>query len=226
MNERIALVEDEPDLAELIAVHLKKEGFHVSAFEDGQNFERSLVKHAPDLILLDLMLPDMSGLDLCRALKRSEKYQSIPIIIVTARGEESDKILGLELGADDYIVKPFSLKELAARIRAVLRRGPEASHPKALTLGGVLVVDPARHEVRVSGKAVETTATEFRLLSLLASNKGRVFTRDQILDHVWGQNKIVLDRTVDVHVKNLRRKLGSASRLLVNVRGVGYKIEE
>lgn len=226
MNEKIALVEDEPDLATLASQVLAKDGFKVSAYPDASSFLRSLEKGKPDLILLDLMLPDADGLDVCRMIRRNESWRTIPIIMVTAKGSETDRVLGLELGADDYVVKPIAFKELAARIRAVLRRGRTEAPAARISIGdGAIEMDPERFEVRLSGKPVELTTTEFKLLYLLASRPGRVFTREQILDQVWGNEKIVLDRTVDVHIKNLREKLGEAARFLKNIRGVGYKVE-
>lgn len=226
MNEKIALVEDEPDLAGLAATALSKEGFKVSVYPDAARFLRSLEKSLPDLVLLDLMLPDADGLDVCRMIRGREAWRALPVIMVTARGGETDRVVGLELGADDYMVKPFAYKELAARIRAVLRRGrPEPVSARIALAGGEIEIDPERFEARFKGRTVELTTTEFKLLSLLASQPGRVFTRDQILDRIWGNEKIVLDRTIDAHVKNLREKMGSAARRLVNVRGVGYKIE-
>ncbi len=225
MNELVAVIEDETDLAALTAEHLRREGFRVETFGDAERFFRFLGRKRPDLVLLDLMLPDMGGLDVCRALKRSEDWRSIPIIMATARAEETDRVLGLELGADDYVVKPFSHKELAARVKAVLRRvhTPEAGGP--IAVGEDLVLDPDRFEARWKGKVLELTSTEFRILHLLAAKKGRVLTREQILDELWGHEKIVLDRTVDVHIKNLRDKLGPAAALVKNIRGVGYKVE-
>jgi len=226
MNEKIALVEDEPDLSKLAASALAKEGFKVTAYPDASSFLRSLEKVLPDLVLLDLMLPDADGLDVCRAIRRNEAWRPIPIIMVTARGSETDRVLGLELGADDYVVKPIVFKELAARIRAVLRRGRMEALPARISIGsGGIEMDLERFEVRIAGKPVELTTTEFKLLHLLASKPGRVFTRDQILDQLWGNEKIVLDRTIDVHIKNLREKMGPAARILKNIRGVGYKIE-
>jgi len=226
MNEKIALVEDEPDLAQMAARALEKDGFRVSIFPDAASFFRSLDKTPPDLILLDLMLPDADGLDVCRMIRRNEAWALIPIICVTAKGGETDKVLGLELGADDYVVKPVAYKELAARIRAVLRRGRGEKPPVRVSIGdGAIEMDPERFEVRLAGRLLELTTTEFKILHLLASKPGRVFTREQILDQVWGNEKIVLDRTVDVHIKNLREKLGDAARFLKNIRGVGYKVE-
>jgi DNA-binding response OmpR family regulator len=225
MNELIAIIEDEADLAALTAEHLRREGFRAEIFGEAERFFRSLAKRKPDLIVLDLMLPDMGGLDVCRALKRSADWRPIPIIMATARAEETDRIVGLELGADDYVVKPFSYKELSARIKAVLRRGRISEAGGSVSIGEDLVLDPERFEARWKGNLLDLTSTEFRILLLLASKRGRVLTREQILDELWGNEKIVLDRTVDVHIKNLRDKLGPAATLIKNVRGVGYKVE-
>jgi two-component system phosphate regulon response regulator PhoB/two-component system alkaline phosphatase synthesis response regulator PhoP len=223
---RIALVEDEPDIAGLVASFLRKEGYKVDAYPAADRFFSGLQKHVPDLLLLDLMLPDADGFEICKALKKNEAWSRIPIIIMTAKAEESDKILGLELGADDYITKPFSFKELAARIKAVLRRSGPQDFVRTIEIGKLIRIDLEKYETRVNGESVELTSTEFKILAFLASKRGRVFSRDQILDHLWGQEKIVLDRTVDVHIKNLREKLGPAGRLIQNIRGVGYKVEE
>jgi len=225
-NTRIALVEDEPDIAGLVASFLRKEGYKVDAFPAADRFLRSLQRHVPDLLLLDLMLPDADGFEVCKVLKKSEAWSRVPIIIMTAKAEESDKILGLELGADDYVTKPFSFKELAARIKAVLRRSGPQDFSRPIEIGKLLHIDLEKYETRVNGESLELTSTEFKILAFLASKRGRVFSRDQILDHLWGQEKIVLDRTVDVHIKNLREKLGPAGRLIQNIRGVGYKVEE
>jgi DNA-binding response OmpR family regulator len=225
-NTRIALVEDEPDIAGLVASFLRKEGYKVDSYPAADRFLQSLHKHVPDLVLLDLMLPDADGFEICKVLKKNEAWSRVPIIIMTAKAEESDKILGLELGADDYVTKPFSFKEMASRIKAVLRRSGPQDFTRTIEIGNILRLDLEKYETRVGGESVELTSTEFKILSLLASKKGRVFSRDQILDHLWGHEKIVLDRTVDVHIKNIREKLGPAGRLIQNIRGVGYKVEE
>jgi two-component system phosphate regulon response regulator PhoB/two-component system alkaline phosphatase synthesis response regulator PhoP len=226
MNESIAVVDDEPDIVDLIAFHLKRAGFRADAFADARSFLNSLDKHVPDLVLLDLMLPDIDGLEVCKLLRRKEEWASIPVIMVTAKGDESDKILGLELGADDYVTKPFSAKELVARVKSVLRRQKAPAEGKKLQVGDRLTIDLEKHEVSVAGHGIELTSTEFKILRLLASKIGWVFTRDQILDHLWGHEKIVLDRTIDVHIRNLREKLGpQAADLIKNIRGVGYKLE-
>jgi two-component system phosphate regulon response regulator PhoB/two-component system alkaline phosphatase synthesis response regulator PhoP len=226
MTYRIAVVEDEPDIAQLVSSHLQKEGFKVERFPDAGSFLKGLSKHTPDLILLDLMLPDADGLEICKFMKKKEEWQTIPVIILTAKGEETDKIVGLELGADDYVTKPFSLKELTARIKAVLRRPITEPALKKIEIGGALVIDLTKHQVSYRKQLIDLTSTEFKILTLLASRPGWVFSRDQILDGLWGQEKIVLDRTIDVHIKNLREKLGEGSRYVKNIRGVGYKLEE
>jgi DNA-binding response OmpR family regulator len=225
MSQLIAIVEDEPDIIELVSLHLKRGGFATEAFEDAGMFLQFLNSRVPDLIILDLMLPDADGLEICKYLKKRDDYSSVPIIMLTAKGDETDKVLGLELGADDYVTKPFSPRELVARVKAVLRRRGQKEKSKVLEIGNVLVIDPEKYEVRVEGKRAEVTSTEFRILQLLSSREGWVFTRDQILDHLWGDEKAVLDRTVDVHIKNLREKLGKAKQFIKNVRGVGYKLE-
>jgi two-component system phosphate regulon response regulator PhoB/two-component system alkaline phosphatase synthesis response regulator PhoP len=226
MNELIAIVEDEPDLASLTASYLRQEGYRTETFGDAGRFFRFLGKKKPDLVLLDLMLPDLNGMDVCKELKRNGDWRSIPVIMVTAKAGETDKIVGLELGADDYVTKPFSFKELSARIKAVLRRAEPPVRSGPLEIGAGLVLDPERYEVRLDGRPLELTSTEFKILHFLAAGKGRVFSREQILDALWGNDKIVLDRTIDVHIKNLRDKLGTASAVVKNIRGVGYKVEE
>lgn len=226
MKELIAIVDDEPDILELVALHLKKAGFRTASFLEANSFFIFIKTEIPDLIVLDLMLPDADGLEICKDLKKKDRYSSIPIIMLTARGEETDKILGLELGADDYVTKPFSPKELVARVKAVLRRQKKEVEPAKLEVGDILKIIPEKHEVYVDKKRIDLTSTEFRILYLLSSKKGWVFTRDQILDYLWGQEKAVVDRTIDVHIKHLREKLGKASRFVKNIRGVGYKLEE
>ena len=225
MNELIAVVDDEPDIVEIITLQLKKAGFRTAGFSDGQSFLKSLERRIPDLVLLDLMLPDIDGLEICKRLRGKEEWATIPVIMVTAKGEETDKILGLELGADDYVTKPFSAKELVARVRSVFRRTRVPIEAKRIEVDKRLIIDLDKHEILVKGHNVDLTSTEFRILSLLASRKGRVFTREQILDYLWGHEKIVVDRTIDVHIRNLREKLGpEAAELIKNIRGVGYKL--
>jgi len=225
MPPLIVALDDEADILELLRINLKRAGFRFEGYQDAEGLFRFLRKEKPDLVLLDLMLPGMDGLDVCRELRRDEKTAGIPVIMLTAKDQETDKIVGLELGADDYVTKPFSVKELIARIHAVLRRWNQAPDGRPVALGQLLI-DPAKHSVALAGAPVDLTATEFRILHFLASRRGRVFTREQILDHLWGHEKAVVDRTVDVHIRNLREKLGTAASLIKNIRGVGYKIEE
>ena len=221
----IAALDDEADILELLKVNLQKAGYRFEGFQEAEDLYRYLAREKPSLILLDLMLPDTDGLDVCRQIRKSDELAQVPIIMLTARGDESDKVVGLELGADDYMTKPFSVKELVARIHAVLRR-PRGGEAARRIVVGTLVIDLDKFEVTAEGAKVELTATEFKILQLLASRRGRVLTRDQILDFLWGTEKAVVDRTVDVHIRNLREKLGAAALLVKNIRGVGYKLEE
>lgn len=226
MNKLIAIVDDEPDILELVSIHLKKACFKVIEFVDAKSLLKFLEHDVPDLIILDLMLPDVDGLEVCKYLRKENKYSLIPIIMLTAKDQELDKVLGLELGADDYITKPFSPKELVARVKAVLRRNVQKVESQKIEIADILVIDLQKYEVFSYGKKVALTAIEFRILKILASKKGWVLTRDKILDDLWGNEKAVLDRTVDVHIKNMREKLGKAGRLIKNIRGIGYKLEE
>jgi DNA-binding response OmpR family regulator len=223
MSKRIAVVDDEPDIIHLVTIHLKKAGYSVDSFINGSSLLKSLPASIPDLVILDLMLPDLDGFDVCRMMKSNQSYESIPIIMLTAKGQEADKVTGLELGADDYLTKPFSPRELIARVKAVLRR-TSASKLAQIIIGDI-TIDPERFEVMVNEKPVTLTPVEFKILHLLAQNQGKVFSRERILDHLWGNEKAVIDRTVDVHIKNLRDKLGIAGDLVKNIRGVGYKIQ-
>ncbi len=223
MSNRIAVVDDEPDIIHLVSIHLKKAGYGVDSFLNGSSLLKFLSTNTPDLIVLDLMLPDLDGFEICRMMKSDTKYSSIPIIMLTAKGQERDKVKGLDLGADDYLTKPFSPKELIARINAVLRR---TTTSKQMTLSiGNLSIDPERFEVMIEQKPVILTRVEFKILLLLVQNHGKVFSRERILNHLWGNEKTVIDRTVDVHIKNLRDKLGPAEDLIKNIRGVGYKLQ-
>jgi two-component system phosphate regulon response regulator PhoB/two-component system alkaline phosphatase synthesis response regulator PhoP len=225
MPQVIAALDDEPDLLELLKVSLTKAGYRFEGFQEAEDLYRYLSREKPHVILLDLMLPGTDGLEVCRHIRRTEGLAGIPIIMLTARGDEADKVVGLELGADDYVTKPFSVKELVARIRAVLRRPVGGETARRIVIGP-LVIDLDKFEALADGAKLELTATEFRILQFLAARPGRVFTRDQILDFLWGQEKAVIDRTVDVHIRNLREKLGAAGALIKNIRGVGYKLEE
>ena len=226
MTKTVALVDDEPDILELVSLHLKKSSFNVKTFSSGAKFLMYLNNGRPDLVILDLMLPDADGLEICRYMRKKDNLSTIPLIMLTARTEESDKVCGLELGADDYITKPFSPKELIARVKALLRRSTERIDESSVIESGDIVLDLQKYVVTIKGKLVELTSTEFRILHLLIARKGWVFSRDKILDHLWGDEKTVLDRTVDVHIKHLREKLGPSGNAIRNVRGVGYKLEE
>ncbi len=223
MNKTIAVIDDEPDILRLVGLHLKKASYNVREFADAASFMMFLQSEIPDLIILDLMLPDEDGFSICRKLRQDPSYSSIPIIMLTARTQEYDKITGLDLGADDYITKPFSPRELVARVKAILRRTGKTGDEQ-ICVDNILIVEPERFEVRVYDQPIATTPVEFKILHLLAKNRGKVFTREKILDHLWGNEKAVLDRTVDVHIKNLRDKLGEAGNLIQNIRGVGYKL--
>jgi two-component system phosphate regulon response regulator PhoB len=226
---RVLVVEDEQDLAEVLSHHLDREGFGVLWAGSGEQALAAVDNELPDLILLDLMLPGLGGLEVCRRLKADAATATIPILMVTARGDESDVVSGLELGADDYIVKPFSPRVLMARVRAVMRRQKTTEPSEStdtLIQRGMLALDSERHEARLDGKLLELTATEFRLLLLLARRPGRVFTRNEIIDAIHGSQSAVTDRSVDVQVVSLRRKLGDAGHLIQTVRGVGYRFGE
>jgi len=221
-RQTIILVEDEPDIAEVISYNLQREGFHVVSIPDGAEAWPRIRKEKPALVILDLMLPGMDGLEICRLMKADEETRSIPVIMVTAKGEESDVVLGLGLGADDYVKKPFSPREVVARVKAVLRRRKDPPPSGPLRFEGV-VIDAARHEVRVDEEIVELTATEFRLLKCMAAQAGRVFTREQLIRRAIGEDAVVLERNIDVHVRSLRKKLGSRRDYLKTIRGVGYR---
>lgn len=226
-REHILVVDDEEDILELIQYNLTREGYRLTCETSGEKALRSARSALPDLILLDLMLPGVDGLEVCRLLKRDAKTEHIPIIMVTAKGEESDIVAGLELGADDYVTKPFSPKVLIARVRAVLRRRQAEPVAENSTLRvHDLVITPGRHEVLAAGKAVELTFTEFRILHFLARRPGWVFTRGQIVDAARGEDTAVTDRSVDVHIVSLRRKLGICGKYVETVRGIGYRFKE
>jgi DNA-binding response OmpR family regulator len=225
MSATIAVLDDEEDILELLRLQLGQSGFRVETFPEPDGFFKSIRKRVPDLIILDLMLPGTDGLEVCRLLKGNEAWCRIPVIMLTAKGDETDKVLGLEMGADDYVTKPFSARELVARVKAVLRRQARGEDERTIAVGDTLVLDTEKHEARLGGAKLDLTSTEFNILKLLAAKKGRVLTREQILDHLWGDEKIVIDRTVDVHIRNLRHKLGPEGGVIKNVRGVGYKVE-
>jgi len=224
--KKVVIIDDEPDIVELLVINLKKNGFIAKGYNDAHNFIKSLKNEIPDLILLDLMLPDADGFEICKYLKREENYSKIPVIMLTARSEEMDKIIGLEIGADDYIIKPFSPRELVARVKAVLRRDEQYTSSSVIKISDNLSIDLQKYEVMFDKKKIELTTTEFKILRLLSEHKGWVYSREQILDYLGVSEKGVLDRTVDVHVKNLRDKLGEAGKLIKNLRGIGYKLDD
>jgi len=223
---KVLVVDDERDIIELVSYNLEKEGFKVISAMDGEKALELVSSKEPEIIILDLMLPGIDGLDVCRELKRNDKTSSIPIIMLTAKGEESDIVIGLELGADDYITKPFSPRILVARVKAVLRRIETKEEEEKIIKIEQLIIDLVRHQVTYRGKTLILTSTEFNLIALLAQNRGKVFTRDQILDKAWKEESFVVDRTVDVHVRRLRQKLGQASQFIETVRGVGYRFKD
>jgi len=224
-RKTILAIDDEKDLIELIRYNLEKEGFHVQGASDGETGLAMAAQHRPDLVLVDLMLPGMDGLEVCRRLRSDSRTADIPLIMLTAKSAESDRVVGLELGADDYVTKPFSTRELTARVRALLRRAGGAQEPAEQLRRGDLLIDLGRREVTCGGEALALTATEFRMLHFLASHAGRVFSRGELIDHVLGRDVAVLDRTVDVHITALRRKLGKTGELIETVRGFGYRFQ-
>jgi two-component system, OmpR family, phosphate regulon response regulator PhoB len=226
MSDKILIVEDEIDVAELLAHHLRREGFTVEIVGNGRVALSSLKSERPALIILDLMLPEISGLDLCRIIKSNPGTESVPIVMLSARIEEIDRVLGFELGADDYVVKPFSPRELVLRIRAILRRriSQDREGAEQLLRVGDLVLDRSRHEVRAADRLIDCTATEFKLLAILMEREGRVQERDRLLSDVWGYDSIIDTRTVDTHMRRLRDKLGPHGRYIETVRGFGYRL--
>jgi len=225
-KEKILVVDDEEDILELIRYNLAREGYQVTCVTSGEAGIDAAKAELPDLVILDLMLPGVDGLDVCRVLKHDSRTKGIPVIMVTAKGEEADIVSGLELGAEDYLVKPFSPRVLSARIRSVLRRKRAAAVDGAAILRvEELEINPGRHEVRLSGKPIELTHTEFKILHLLARQPGWVFTRYQIVDNVHGDDYPVTDRSVDVQIVGLRRKLGRYGKFIETVRGVGYRFK-
>ncbi len=225
MNELIAIVDDEPDILELVSIHLTKANYRTMKFEQAKPFFKFINSHMPDLLILDLMLPDMDGIEVCRSLKANQITADLPVIMLTAKGEEFDKVFGLEIGADDYITKPFSTIEMVARVRAVLRRKKSDVPDNILMIGEMIKIDLHKYTVSVNDQNIDLTATEFNIMRILAERPGWVFSREQLLHQLWGDDKIVISRTVDVHIKNLREKLGTAARFIKNVRGMGYKLE-
>lgn len=226
-SEHILVVDDEEDILELVSYNLSKAGYRVSKAATGEDAIKAARAKTPDLILLDLMLPGVDGFEVCNTLKRDPRTVNIPVIMLTARSEEPDVVAGLELGADDYITKPFSPRVMLARIRAVLRRRIKAPAEETVVIKlKDLVIHPGKHEVMVRGRRVELTSTEFRILHLLARRPGWVFSRQQIIDAARGEDYPVTDRSVDVHVVGLRKKLGPVGDRIATIRGVGYSYRE
>ena len=224
----LLVIEDDPDIVELLRYNLEREGFRVLVATDGEHGLADAARNRPDLVLLDLMLPGLDGLEVCRRLRVQEPTRGIPVLMLTAKGEETDVVIGLEMGADDYLTKPFSPRELLARVRALLRRAQRVDEQPGKTrieLHG-LVLDMTRHEVLNQGDLVPLTRAEFRLLWTLAQRPGRVYSRNELVDEITAGEAVIIDRNVDVHVSSIRRKLGDAGKLIATVRGVGYKCSD
>jgi two-component system phosphate regulon response regulator PhoB len=226
LTHKILIVEDEQDVVDMLVRQLRKAGnFAAITASDGEAAIAQAQEAAPALIILDLMLPKMSGLEVCRVLKSNNATRQIPIIMLTAKAEEVDRIVGLEFGADDYVTKPFSPREVVLRINAILRRGSTSAGEKTLAASDI-VVDADRHDVRIAGKPIDLTAIEFKLLSTLMQRRGRVQSRDRLLNEVWGYESLIDTRTVDTHVRRLREKLGKRGTLIETIRGFGYRFRE
>jgi two-component system phosphate regulon response regulator PhoB len=226
MARCILVVDDEPDLLELVRFNLDRAGFRVETAATGEEALARLRRSIPDLLVLDLMLPDLSGEEVCRRLRADPGLSGLPVIMLTAKSEEVDRVVGFELGADDYVTKPFSPRELVLRVKALLRRSHETTAFSAPLERGPLRLDPERHRCAVNGDEVDLTAKEFQLLESLMRRPGRVMTREKLLDEVWGSDIAVTSRTIDTHLKRLREKLGVAAKLIETVRGLGYRFAE
>lgn len=226
MRKRIVLIEDEKDIVELVRYNFRKEGFEFSSFMSGKEGLEHLRRHPVDLVLLDIMLPDLDGFEICKRLRAEDRMKSLPIIFLTAKGEEIDRVLGLEIGADDYVVKPFSPRELVARVKAVLRRQTRPVERQEVVEAQDLRLDARTQEVTVAGKPTELSTLEFKLLHFLASHPRRIFSREQLLDEVWGRDHFVTPRTVDVHIRRVREKIEvqpDRPQYIQTVRGAGYR---
>lgn len=226
MQPRIVLIEDEKDIVELVRYNFRKEGFTVESFARGKDGLEGLRQRPADLVLLDILLPDLDGLEICKRLRSDDRLKNVPVIFLTAKGEEIDRVLGLELGADDYVVKPFSPRELVARVKAVLRRQVRPTEKLEVVGRGDLRLDSRTQEVNVRGKPVELSTLEFKLLYFLVSNPRRIFSRERLLDEVWGRDCFVTPRTVDVHIRRLRERIEAQAdrpQYLQTVRGAGYR---
>ena len=226
MKEKILIIEDDKHISKLIYYNLEKAGYDCSAFYKGEEALKSLAKQPVELVILDIMLPEMDGLEVCRSLKQDAKLKHIPVIMLTAKGEEVDRVVGLELGADDYMTKPFSPRELILRIKAILRRAKPQETSKDILIRGDLVIDIPKHKVTINGKEIILTNMEFKLLVLLIERHGRVQSRDRLLSDVWDLNAEIYTRTVDTHIKRLRNKLGKLGKYIETVRGMGYRFKE
>jgi len=226
MAREVLVVEDEPDIRRLVVLHLEREGFRCRTAANGLDALREAKANVPDLVVLDLMLPGIDGLEVCRRLRSDASTAGVPIIMLTAKSDEVDRVVGLEVGADDYVAKPFSPKELVARVRAVLRRS-RPDHPTRVLAVGPVTLDPERHAVTLGGRALPLTPKEFDLLQALLEAAGRVLSREYLLNHVWGYARAdeIESRTVDVHVRRLRAKLGDAGSRIATVKSVGYRFE-
>jgi two-component system, OmpR family, alkaline phosphatase synthesis response regulator PhoP len=222
----VLVIDDEKDLVELIRYNLETDGYKVIGANDGESGLSLAASDNPDLVIVDLMLPGMDGLDVCRLLRKGSGTSGVPIIILTAKSAESDRVVGLELGADDYVTKPFSPRELGARVKALLRRSSEFSQPPANITHDILSINPASHQVCCGNKTIDLTATEYRLLHFMASHPGFVYSRNALIDGALGRDITVLERTIDVHVMSLRRKLGKCGQKIETIRGFGYKFRE
>lgn len=225
MSYLVYIVDDEPDILELVDLNLTKAGYLTETFERAEPMLRALAGKVPDLLVLDLMLPDADGLEVCRKLRSQEAFKKLPVVMLTAKATLDEKIQGLDYGADDYVTKPFSPEELLARIKAVLRRAQWETYNKILRIDQGFSIDFNKFEVYIDEVRSDLTLTEFKILQLLTKRPGWVYNRQQILDHLWGNDKIVIDRTVDVHIRHLREKLGRYGSYIRNIRGVGYKFE-
>ncbi len=227
MAQKILIVEDETDIRELLTYNLEREGFEVLGAASGEEAFRALEEESIHLVVLDLMLPDVSGLEVCRYVRRHSVLGRLPVIMLTAKGEEVDRIVGFELGADDYVTKPFNIREVMLRVKAVLARSREPLAAGKTLRRGALVIDPEQHEVAVNGRALALTATEFRLLHHLAAHPGYAHNRDELLDVIWGEDKFVTPRTVDTYIRRLREKIGpGAEDMIQTLRGVGYRFQK
>lgn len=227
-KKKIVIIEDEPDILEVLSYNLRREGYEVHTANDGIKGMNLVRQQVPDLVLLDLMLPGMDGVEICSSIKKDASTQHTLIIMVTAKGEESDIVLGLGVGADDYISKPFSPRELVARVKAVLRRGVlvERTATQEMIVLGELTVDSSKHRVAYGDREIKLTATEFKLLHFLASHPGRVFSREQLLNKALGDDVVIVDRNIDVHIRGIRKKMDIEPPLIETIRGVGYRMAE